>query len=201
MPAVDWSTYHAVSVFAGHHRTLAHVAYGFETYGVVVYAALVVALWFATRPGHDRRGKLAALAGTASGGLALLANQVIAAFWHRPRPYETHPGVYHLSHSHDPSFPSDHASAAFGIAFGVYFVDRRLGRLFLAIATLIGVGRIFVGAHYPSDVLAGAVVGALAAALVVFLCRPLLRRVILLLERLTDPVVGPFYRRFGRTEA
>ena len=30
---------------------------------------------------------------------------MIAAFWHRPRPYETHPGVYHLSHSHDPSFP------------------------------------------------------------------------------------------------
>ena len=197
MGRVDWSAYYAVSVFASHHRTLAHVAGGFETYGVVVYAALVVALWFVTRPGGDRRGKLAALAGTASGGLALLANQAIASFWHRPRPYETHPGVYHLSNSHDPSFPSDHASAAFGIAFGVYFVDRRLGRFFLAVATLIGLGRIFVGAHYPSDVIAGAAVGALAAAVVVYLCRPLLRRVILLLERLTDPVVGLVYRRFG----
>jgi undecaprenyl-diphosphatase len=102
-----------------------------------------------------------------------------------------------LSHSHDPSFPSDHASAAFGIAFGIYFVDRRVGRLFLVVAALIAAGRVVVGAHYLTDVLASVVVGAAAAAVVVGVGRPLLYRAILLLERFTDPLVAGMYRRLS----
>ena len=195
---MDWAIYHAVNVFARHHKTLAHATFGFETVGVVVYAALVLVLWLATRPGEERRWKFAALSAAASAPLALLINQGIAAIWHRPRPYESHPGVYHLSHSHDPSFPSDHASAAFGIAFGIYFVDRRVGRLFLIVAALIAAGRVVVGAHYLTDVLASVVVGAAAAAIVVRIGRPLLYRAILLLERLTDPLVAGMRRRLSR---
>ena len=51
----------------------------------------------------------------------------------------------------------------FGIAFGIYFVDRRVGRIFLAVATLIAAGRVLVGAHYPSDVLASLVISAIVA--------------------------------------
>ena len=102
-------------------------------------------------------------------------NQLIGKFiWHRPRPYETHPQVYHLSHSHDPSFPSDHASAAFGLAFGIYFVDRRVGKFFIAVATLIAAGRVLVGAHYPTDVLASLAVSVVVAYLIVRFARPLL---------------------------
>jgi undecaprenyl-diphosphatase len=169
--------------------------YVFETVGVVLHAAAVVLLWLATAPGEERRWKIAALCGTASAGLALLINQVIAQIWHRPRPYETHPQVYHLTKSHDPSFPSDHASAAFGIAFGIYFIDRRIGKFFLAVAVLIGFGRLLVGAHYLTDVLASVVVAAVAAGLIVRFGTPLLTRLALLLERVTDPLVTPFHRR------
>ena len=113
--------------------------------------------------------------------------------WHRPRPYETHPQVYHLSHSHDPSFPSDHASAAFGLAFGIYFVDRRVGRFFIAVATLIAAGRVLVGAHYVTDVLASLGISVIVAYLIVRFARPLLDRGVLLLERITDPVVAPLH--------
>jgi membrane-associated phospholipid phosphatase len=82
------------------------------------------------------------------------------------------------------------AHVTFGIAFGIYFVDRRIGRLFLIVAALIAAGRVVVGAHYPADVLAGVVVGAAAAVIAVRVGRPLLYRVVLLLERLTDPLVG-----------
>jgi undecaprenyl-diphosphatase len=146
--SLDYRIFHAVDEFAGDYTWLAHATYLFETIGVVLYAAAVVVLWLATEPGKERRWKIAALSGAASAGLALLINQVIAQIWHRPRPYETHPQVYHLTKSHDPSFPSDHASAAFGIAFGIYFIDRRVGKFFLAVALLIGFGRLLVGAHY-----------------------------------------------------
>jgi membrane-associated phospholipid phosphatase len=198
MARLDWRIFHAINEFAQDDKWLAHATYVFETLGVVLYAAAVVVLWMATRPGEERRWKIAALSGAASAGLALLINQIIAHVWHRPRPYESHTHVYHLTKSHDPSFPSDHASAAFGIAFGIYFIDRRVGRLFLVVAALIGAGRLLVGAHYVTDVLASIVVAAFAAWLVTRFGGPLLRRVVGLLERATDPLVAPFHHRLRR---
>ena len=196
--SLDYRIFHAVDEFARDYKWLAHATYVFETIGVVLYAAAVVVLWLATEPGEERRWKIAALSGAASAGLALLINQAIAQIWHRPRPYEAHPQVYHLTKSHDPSFPSDHASAAFGIAFGIYFIDRRVGKFFLAVAALIGFGRLLVGAHYLTDVLASVVVAAIAAGVIVRFGMPLLIRVVLLLERITDPLVTPFHRRMRR---
>ena len=199
IPDVDYRIYHAVNEFAVDFKWLAHATYFFETVGVVVYGVAVVVLWLATAPGEERGWKLAALAGGTAAGLSLLINQVIAkVIWHRPRPYETHPQVYHLTHSHDPSFPSDHASAAFGIAFGIYFVDRRVGRFFLAVAALIAAGRVLVGAHYVTDVLASLVISAIAAYVIVRFTRPLLDLCVRLFERLSDPVVRPFHRRWQR---
>ena len=187
---MDYRIFHHVNVFAAHHTWLAHAVNWFETYGVVLYAAAVIVLWLATAPGQQRRWKLASLAGGISAFVALGINQVVAQFWHRPRPYESHPGVYHLTQSHDPSFPSDHASAAFGIAFGILFIDRRVGRWFLAVAVAIAAGRVVIGAHYPGDVLAGGLAGALAGAIVAIAGRPVLERLVLVLERISDPVVA-----------
>lgn len=194
MLGLDYRVYHAVNEFAVDFKWLAHATYVFETVGVVLYGLAVLVLWLATAPGEERGWKLAALSGTAAAGISLLINQVIGnLLWHRARPYESHPQVYHLSHSHDPSFPSDHASAAFGLAFGIYFVDRRVGRFFVAVAALIAAGRVLVGAHYPSDVLASLVISAIVAYLTVRFGRPLLERGVLLLERVTDPVIGPVH--------
>ena len=198
---MDYSIFHDVNVLAGHHVWLAHAVNWFETVGVALYAAAVIVLWLATAPGEERHWKIASLAGGLSAFAALGINQVIAQFWHRPRPYESHAGVYHLTQSHDPSFPSDHASAAFGIAFGIFFVDRRVGRFFLGVAALIAVGRIVVGAHYPTDVLASLVVGAGAAALIVFAGRRPLFRLVLLLERVSDPLVRRGHEYWARRQA
>src|SRR3954471_7047431 len=199
---LDYRIYHAVNEFAVDFKWLAHATYFFETVGVVLYGLAVLVLLLATAPGAERGWELAALAGGASAGASLLINQVIGnLIWHRPRPYETHPQVYHLSHSHDPSFPSDHASAAFGIAFGIYFVDRRGGRFFLAVAAVIAVGRVVVAAHYFTDVLASAVISAAVAAVVVRFGTPALLWVARKLERLSDPGVIAFRRRVQRRVA
>src|SRR5207249_9998191 len=67
-------------------------------------------------------------------------------------PFAAHPAAHVWgSRSHDPSLPSDHASAAFAIAFAVFLFDRVIGSVFLAAAAVIGVGRVFIGAHYPLD--------------------------------------------------
>jgi undecaprenyl-diphosphatase len=187
---VDWRLYHAINSFVSRHDWLGHGFSVLETWSVPLIAAATVLLWLLARPGGSRKWKLASASALGSAALALLVNRVTAATWHRPRPYETHPAVHVWgSRSHDPSFPSDHASAAFAIAFAVFFFDRVVGSIFLAAAVLIGAGRVIVGAHYPLDVLAGVFVGLGSALVVVRLGRPVILALVRLVERLTDPLV------------
>jgi membrane-associated phospholipid phosphatase len=195
---VDYRLYHAIDSFSAHHTWLAHAFNGLETYGVVVFGAAAFALWLLARPGGPRRWKLASASALAAAALALLVNQVISKLWHRDRPYQAHPGAYHLSSSKDPSFPSDHASAAIGIAIAVFLFDRLVGSLFLAAAVLIAIGRVFIGAHYPGDIAASLLVGLGSALLVVRLGRPLLLLLVRGVERLTDPILAPLWRRATR---
>ena len=112
-----------------------------------LFALATVGLWFLARPYGDARLKLACASGLASAAVALLANQAVAHLWERPRPYVDHAALTHLlsAPSADPSFPSDHAAAAFAIAVAVFAFSRRAGALFLAVATLVGVSRIALG--------------------------------------------------------
>lgn len=118
---------------------------------------------------HWRTGKLqrrqGAVAGTAAGALALLVNQPVTHWVDRARPYVAHPAHSHLliSRSHDPSFPSDHATGAFAIATAVWFYDRVSGAIVFGLAAVLAFSRVFVGTHYPGDVVGGAAIGAAVA--------------------------------------
>ena len=113
-------------------------------------------LWFFARPGGDRKWKLACANGYAAAALGYVIAFVIHHVYDRARPYEAHPTMRHpWSSSTDASFPSDHTSLSFAIAFAVLMFDTVAGVVFLVVAALIAVGRLFIGAHYPGDVLAG----------------------------------------------
>jgi undecaprenyl-diphosphatase len=171
---VDYTIDHAINSAVRAHPLLKSVLVGFTTWGVVLFGAAAFLLWLLDRPRRPGIYRRACAAGLSAAALALLVNQVVLHVWHRARPYEAHPrGVIPLvAASHDPSFPSDHASAAFAIAFGVLFVARRVGLVFLAWAAMIAISRVLVGAHYPTDVLAGLAIGLIAG----WACaRPLMR--------------------------
>ena len=167
---------------------------------VPVYALATIGLWFAARPFGNPRWKLASASALTAAAMAMIANQAIAHLWARPRPFVGHPALTHLlaARTTDPSFPSDHAAAAFAIAFAVLAFSGWAGGTFLAAATLIGVTRIALGVHYPSDVLAGALVGLGAATLVTTLGRPWVERLVVLVSRLTDPLLRPVWAWFRR---
>jgi membrane-associated phospholipid phosphatase len=115
---------------------------------------------------NERRA--GAVLATAAAGLALLINQPIAHSVDRLRPYLAHPAHANLliSRSHDPSFPSDHATGAVALAFGIWLYDRTLGIVLLVIAAVLAFSRVYVGTHYPGDVIAGALISmAVAGAL------------------------------------
>jgi undecaprenyl-diphosphatase len=193
---VDWRAYHAINRVVSDHSWLGSTFKAIETYGTIVIAVAAVCLWFAARPGGDRKWKLAAGSALGAAALGLLVNKVVSSLYHRDRPYQTH----HVDHiwgprKTDASFPSDHSSAAFAIAVAIFLIDPVVGAAFLVLAALIAVGRVVVGEHYPGDVLAGGLIGAAAACIVVRFARPLISWLVRLVERATDPLLRVFWRR------
>jgi len=136
----------------------------YAAYGVGLFAALLVAGWWMAR----RTGDVSRVARAISAGIATLiavaVNQPIVHAVNEARPYTTLNHILVLaSRSTDPSFPSDHATMAGAVAVGLWLVDRRLGMLAALAAVLMALTRVYIAAHYPADVLAGLLLGAIVA--------------------------------------
>ena len=96
---------------------------------------------------------------------ALITNVVFKPLFARTRPYEVIDGLVLLvGRQKDYSFPSGHSCAAFaGAAVCYRLLPRRYGIGFMVLAGLLAFSRLYVGVHYPSDVLGGIIIGLLAA--------------------------------------
>ncbi|HKV46216.1 MAG TPA: phosphatase PAP2 family protein [bacterium] len=144
-------------------------------FGIALYAAIGVWVWLDGRGNADeRRGTL--LLALLAVALALGVNLVLNAAFPRPRPFLVLPAhVLVPSPPHDASFPSDHAAVAGAVSVVLLLGGQSgWGTLGLLGAVLIGVARVMVGVHYPSDVVAGVMIGA-ACAVVASRARPPLR--------------------------
>ena len=108
------------------------------------------------------------LAATVSGLAGLLINQLIALVWYHPRPFELGIGQTLISHTLDSSFPSDHLTVIWAVAFSLL----RHGRTRLAGGALVLLGlpvawaRIYLGVHFPLDILGAALVALGSAGVV-----------------------------------
>ncbi len=108
-----------------------------------------------------RRAQVLVLVLLADGAGELVADVLKAAI-PRARP----PGPTLVARPHSHSFPSGHATTSFACATVLAFALPRLRLPLLALAAAVAWSRVYVGVHYPLDVLAGAVLGAALGALV-----------------------------------
>lgn len=82
----------------------------------------------------------------------------------RPRPFDTVPGLVSLVYEDSFSFPSGHTSSSFACALPLaLLLGRKKGILAYVLATLIALSRLYVGIHYPTDVIGGVVIGTLVS--------------------------------------
>lgn len=189
---MDWSLFHALNGVLRHRDGAQDAAQIFNAWAIFALVAAAGAIWFLARPEGSPRSKLAALSAAASAALALLANVLLGQLWFHDRPFVDHPRatVLLVHHVADNSFPSDHASVAFAVAFAVLAFHRRLGLLLLIAAGAVAVDRIFVGVHYPIDVAASLFIGLCSAFTVTTLGRPNVAWAVKQLSRLSDPIVA-----------
>jgi membrane-associated phospholipid phosphatase len=168
IPALDvvfpWDKvlFRGVNAFARQTDWLHGAMLTYASYGVVLFAGLLLVGWWVARSTGDLV-KVAAAWWVPVGALVALAvNQPLVNAFREPRPYSVLTNITVLAHrSGDYSFPSDHAVMAGAVAGGLFLVNRRLGVVAAAAALLLAFARVYIGAHWPGDVLVGLMVGGL----------------------------------------
>lgn len=117
-------------------------------------------------------GLLAALHMLLTGGLSLAVYKLLKRGTSRPRPYQAHAAIQRHGPALDQySFPSGHTMHAVGFTVALGLHLPLLALLVTPFAGLVAMSRLVLGLHYPSDVLAGALIGsgvALASYLLLF---------------------------------
>ncbi len=109
--------------------------------------------------------------------LGFLVNRVLRMMAFHERPFQTRPVTQLVQHEPGVSFPSNHATAAITVALVVgIFVSALWGWLLALPALLVAFSRVFVGVHWPSDIIMGGIVGIVATLVVWWAGKLLLRK-------------------------
>ncbi|MFG3294394.1 phosphatase PAP2 family protein [Streptomyces sp. NPDC048179] len=133
-------------------------------YGLLIAMVLLVlgCWWSVRRRGdEDAPATVAALVwAPLAAAIAVLVNVPIRGFVERPRPFLAHQGLDVLvSGKTDYSFVSDHATITMALGVGLFVANRKFGAAGIALALLEGFCRVYMGVHYPTDVIGGFALG------------------------------------------
>lgn len=166
MTAIDETLFQWINGLAGRLAFFDELFKGIANdYFILVSSCLVLlALWFGTRRVEQRQvNQKAVIYAAASMGVAQGFVALSNLFYFRPRPFTELPTNLLFYPPTDSSFPSNSTAIISAIAIAIFLADRRAGTLLLLLALLHGFSRIYVGVHYPFDVLAAVVIAALTA--------------------------------------
>ncbi|MFB6961322.1 phosphatase PAP2 family protein [Streptomyces sp. NPDC056309] len=160
-----------------------------SAYGLAVFAVLMLAVWWRSRR-VDAGTAVTALLVPLVVVLAYAVNSLVKLLVREVRPCRTlHVVTLEACPARtDWSFPSNHAAIAAAAAVALLLVSRRLGAIACVAAVAMAASRVWVGAHYPHDVAAGLLTGALVAYVVM---KALLRRPEILARRLAATRLRP----------
>ena len=162
--------------FAAHHDAWEDAAGAYAGASEPLFLLGVLALIAVGLAARRRRLLEAGVLALVAAGGALLVGALVSHLVDRSRPFVGHPQIHaFLHHAADPGFPSDHATAAFAIAVTLVLRLGWAGAPVVAAAIALAVSRVLLGLHYPGDVLAGALIGSLAAVAVCGLAGSLTR--------------------------
>lgn len=173
-------------------------------YGLL-FALVLLVLWcwwsVRRRGGPDAAPSVAALAwAPLAAGIAVLVNVPIRGFVERPRPFKTHEGLDVLvAGKEDFSFVSDHATLTMAMGVALFVANRRFGLVGIALGLLEGFCRVYMGVHYPTDVIGGFALGTAVALLLSPLAMALLTPLAKAIER--SPRLGRLISARGPSRA
>ena len=107
---------------------------------------------------------------------AVVCNIILKPAVMRVRPYDLLEIEIMVERLHDFSFPSGHTSAAFAFAAAVWLNNRKYGIPAVALAVIMGLTRLYLCVHFPTDVIAGAVAGWVCGAVAVYIVNKVMKK-------------------------
>jgi undecaprenyl-diphosphatase len=163
-----------------------------DYFAAITCCLILIWLWFGTRDAARRDiNQRAVLVAAISIGLTNLLVFISNLVYFRTRPFDNLP-MYDVNllfyRPTDPSFPSNLAAVLFAIAIPIFVKNRSWGTVLLIIATLASFGRVYMGIHYPFDILGGAMVGAIGAFMAMgtaWLITPLINLIMKFLRKIS----------------
>lgn len=129
-------------------------------YMVYFLGLIIIAYWFT----RSRKNKMMIIQAMVAFVTAEIIGKLAGKFHLNYQPFAVLPDVNKLvDHAVDNSFPSDHTILFFSICFSFWLVRKKTGWLWLVLAFCVAISRIWVGVHYPFDVVTGALLGSISA--------------------------------------
>lgn len=151
---MDKKLFRAINQFSGHFFILDHVMIFFSNFIRYIYVILIIIL------GLKCRNKNIFKQTGISVLISLLINNIIRLFFYKDRPFiKKRVGVL-IPSKLDSSFPSKHTLLVFAVSTIALFYHRILGLIMLWMSIITGLSRIWVGHHYPSDIIGSAALGS-----------------------------------------
>lgn len=147
------------------HPWLLHFAHAVAVWSIWLIPAVLTIGWLR----GDQWVRRLLFEASISGAIGLLINHVIGLFWQHDRPFMIGLGHTFLNHAPDSSFPSDHLTVIWAVAFSLLLHQRPryIGLFFAVLGLPVAWARIYLGIHFPLDMIGAAFVALISTLLVV----------------------------------
>lgn len=158
----------------------------FLLFGIIMY-------WFT----RERENRIMIISSMFAFVVAEVFGAIAGAIHSNNQPFAELSNVNQLiGHAIDNSFPSDHAIEFFSICITFLLFKKNLRYVWLAIAILVSISRVWVGVHYPADILVGAILGIIGAALCYWIIPQLnvIKKLLAIYEQGEDYVLSKIFK-------
>lgn len=181
---MNYSVFQLINHLAGKWSVLDGLMIFLSKSAIILAIAIVCYFWFQK---NNNERKYTAFYMALTSVLALGMNAILHLFYFHPRPFVEHNVKKLIQHSSDSSFVSDHGTLVFSIAILLFLRKDRLANITLLWATLVGLSRIYVGVHYPADIIGSFLLAGATASIVIrtsYLTEPIIKFTLKLYEGL-----------------
>ncbi|MGM0753779.1 MAG: undecaprenyl-diphosphatase [Bacillota bacterium] len=158
---MDYKLFRAINLLSGRSAPVDVLMIFLSKKIRYVFILVLILMWF--RNEHYRRVSWNAVV---SSGITLFLHTLVNIFYFKPRPFAKRRVGILIPSKTDSSFPSKHTLLACAVSMSIILYDRFLGSIMWVLSVLTGFSRIWLGHHYPSDIIGSAIMASMTSMVV-----------------------------------